>query len=165
MFWKIVNEFCKNYETIVWVSTIMVSAMIVAIGFLKKIFFNKVIKSDSLRDAVLSTVNIIASFGTVAVTFWIKGITFDYYWFAATAFCVYSVFVYWLYTHTKAKKGIQKLGEFVWGKIAVAIADKVNSIAENTNQIADIITSSSSASTITKAKKEKSKKSDDLSKI
>jgi hypothetical protein len=122
------NEFCKNYETIFWVGTLMVCAMIVAIGLFKKAFLNKAIKNDSVRDAILSALNIFASYSIVAVTFWVKNINFGYYWFAATTYCIYSIFVYWLYKHTKAKDGIQKLGEFVLKKFSIIVGNKVNSI-------------------------------------
>lgn len=128
MFWKMANEFCKNYETVLWVGTLMACAMIVAIGILKKYFFNKVIKNESARDAVLSITNIIASYSLVAVMFWLKNINFSYYWFAATVYCVYSIFVYWLYKHTKARDGIQQLGEFILNKLGVIIGNKVNAV-------------------------------------
>jgi hypothetical protein len=156
-----VNEFCKNYETIFWVSILMASAMIVAIGFLKKAFLNKLIKNDSVRDAVLSAINVVASFLVVAITFWIKGITFDYYWFTAVAFCIYSIFVYWLYNHTKAKAGIHKLGKYVWAKFETFAVTKVNNVVDA------IVTTKSATSAIlkptdTSLKKNNAKNDDEL---
>lgn len=128
MFLRIINEFCKNYETLIWVGTVMASAIIVAIGFAKKFFFNKVIKNENIRELVLAITNVVASYVCVAVAFWVHNITFEYYLCAGTIFCVYCIFVYWLYKHTKAKKGIQKLGEFILGKFKNFAVSKFNSI-------------------------------------
>lgn len=139
MFWQMVNEFCKNYETLFMVGTIMASAIIVAIGFAKKLFFNKVIKNENIRELVLAITNVVVSYLAVAVAFWIHNITFEYYLCTGTIFCVYCIFVYWLYKHTKAKKGIQKLGEFILNKFKNFAVTKVNSVIDaivTTNNVA-----------------------------
>ena len=133
MFWEMVNLFCKNYETLLTAGIIMASMIIVLIGALKPLIFNK-IKNKCVRGAFLSFTNIAFSFGFVALAFWFKNISFEYYWFTAICFCVFCVFLYWVYENlTQARAGIHKLGSFMWRKIAPIIRNKLDRVIDGLN--------------------------------
>ena len=156
MFWKMINLFCNNYEILMTAGVIMASMIIVLIGALKPILFDK-ITNKTLRGAVLSWSSVLCSFAFVALAFWIKQIPFEYYWFSAIVFSGFEVVVYWLYENfTQARKGIKNLGEFLWKKVAIMFANKVNSIATDTKELSKIIAP---------ANKTSNKKKDDLSKF
>lgn len=159
MFWKMINLFCNNYDIIVTEGIIMASMLIVLIGCLKPLVFNK-ISNKCVRGVALSLTNIGLAFLFVACEFWIKQISFEYYLCTSIAFCVFTIFVYWCYENlTQARVGVQKLGGFLWKKIAAMLVNKVNSIATDTKELTNIITST------TNPKKEKPKRKDDLSKF
>lgn len=133
MFWEMVNLFCINYKTLVTAGIIMASMIIVLIGALKPLLFNK-IKNQYLRGALLSFANVALSFAFVAVAFWVKEIAFEYYWFTAICFCVFCVFVYWAYENlTQARAGIHKLGSFLWKKFLPIIRNKLDLIIAGLN--------------------------------
>lgn len=133
MFWQMVNLFCINYKTLLTAGIIMASMIIVLIGALKPLLFNK-IKNKHLRGALLSFTNVAFSFIAVAVAFWTKGISFEYYWFTAICFCVFCVFLYWAYENlTQARAGIHKLGTFMWKKLAPTIRNKLDSAIASLN--------------------------------
>jgi hypothetical protein len=133
MFWQMVNLFCKNYETLLTAGAIMASMIIVLIGALKPLIFNK-IQNKNLRGSLLSLTQIVFSFGAVALAFWWKNITFDYYWFASIVFSGFCVVLYWFYENvTQARAGIHKLGSFLWKKIAPIIRAKLDSVIDGLN--------------------------------
>lgn len=140
MFWEMVNLFCINYKTLMTAGIIMASMIIVLIGALKPLLFNK-IKNGCLRGALLSVANVFCSFAFVAVAFWIKGISFEYYWFTAFCFCVFCVFLYWAYENlTQARAGIHKLGSFLWKKVLPIIRNKLDLIIAGLNDTKKLTT-------------------------
>ena len=138
MFWKILDLYCRNIKEITTMGMIMVSALIVFIGCLKPFVFDKIHNKD-VRGVLLSLSNLIGAYGTVAVAFLFKKINFDYYWFTATVFCVFSVFVYWFYENTKLRAGIHKLGKFVLTKLGKIITTKLDNLASSSHEIAKIV--------------------------
>ena len=140
MFWKIMDLYCRNFKEVNTAGVLMVSALIVLIGCLKPFVFNKITNKD-LRGVLLSLSNVIGAFITVAVTFFVKKINFDYYWFTASVFCKFSVFVYWLYENTKARAGIHKLGKYVLTNVGKVIVNKVEDFSYGTKQIVSSVSS------------------------
>lgn len=130
MFWEMVNLFCANHETLLTAGIIMASMIIVLIGALKPFLFNK-IKNHHLRGSLLSLTNLLMCCGMVALAFWRKHISFDYYWFTAFCFCCFCIVLYWAYENlTQARAGIRKLGSFVWKKVAPIIRKKLDNVIE-----------------------------------
>jgi hypothetical protein len=133
MFWQMVNLFCINYKTLITAGVLMASMLIVLIGCLKPLLFNK-ISNKHLRGFLLSLTNVVGAFVFVAVAFWVKEINFTYYWFTAICFCIFTVFLYWAYENlTQARAGIHKLGVFMWRKLAPIIKNKLDVIIEGLN--------------------------------
>lgn len=140
MFWEMVNLFCINYETLLTAGIIMASMLIVLIGCLKPLLFNK-ISNQYVRRALLSFTNVLLSFVFVAVAFWVKEISFDYYWFTATVFCGFCIVLYWAYENlTQARAGIHKLGKFMWSKIAPFLRNKLDKIISGLNDTKKLTT-------------------------
>lgn len=126
MFWEMVNLFCVNYKIILTAGIIMASMIIVLIGALKPLLFNK-IKNKCFRGFLLSLSNVVASFVAVAVLFKMNNINYDYYWFTGSCFCVFCVFIYWCYENlTQARAIIHKIGSAVWRKLAPIIRNKLD---------------------------------------
>ena len=133
MFWLNVNWICKNLNTVLTAGVLMASMIIVLIGALKPFLFNK-IQNKNLRGSLLSLTQIVFSFGAVALAFWWKNITFDYYWFTATLFCGLCIILYWAYENlTQAREYIHKLGSFLWKKFLPIIKSKIDMLIDGLN--------------------------------
>jgi hypothetical protein len=113
--WFRLNQ--ANYQDIIVCGLIMVSAIIVAIGLLKPLIFNK-IKNKNLRGSVIALTNVVACFLTVFVYFLINGIGFDFYVLAATSLSCLSIIVYHLYEYTRLRDLIGLIGNIALRKVA-----------------------------------------------
>lgn len=110
------QDFGANFQDIIVCGLIMVSAIIVAIGLLKPLLFNK-IKNKHIRKAALAFANVAACFITVLVYFFTMHISLDYYWTAATSLAVSCIIIYWLYENTCLRNLIEVLGGIVLKKV------------------------------------------------
>ena len=132
MFWEMVNLFCMNYETLLTAGISMACMLIVLIGLFKPLY-NK-IKNQYFRGFLLSLTNVLGAFAFVAVAFWCNSISFEYYWFTAVTFCIFTVFVYWLYENfTQARAGVKAFGTFAWERILPFIRNKIDLIIQGLN--------------------------------
>lgn len=126
--------FMANIETMLPMVIMMVSALIVFIGTLKPILFNKISNKD-LRGVLLSLTSVVLAYVSVAIVYLIKQYSFDHYWVAGSVYCGVVIVVYWLYENTKLRAGIHKIGTFVLEKLFGVIATKVTTVANNTEAI------------------------------
>ena len=109
--------FGTYYTDIIPMVIIMVSAIIVAIGFLKPFIFDK-IKNKDLRRAVLALVNVGANFIASFLYFLGKGWNLKYYVLASLAMTVCSILTYYVYeTVPGMRKFIGGIGNAAIGKI------------------------------------------------
>lgn len=113
--WFRLNQ--ANYQEIIVCGLIMVSAVIVAIGLLKPLIFNK-IKNKNLRGSAIAFTNVAACFLTVFVRFLIDGVGFEFYVLTATLLSCLSVIVYHLYEYTRLRNLIGLIGNITLRKIA-----------------------------------------------
>lgn len=100
---------------------IMVSAIIVVIGFLKPILFDR-IKNKELRKAALAASNIVSSFICAFVYFVTEGWNFKYYVLASLALAVACIITYYVY---ETIPGMRKL----IGGLGTAAISKVFNVA------------------------------------
>ena len=112
----VLDLFRANYNDIIVCGIIMVSAIIVAIGLLKPLLFNK-IPNKHIRKAALAFSNVVACFLTVLVYFFVSHISFDYYVIAATALSVCCIVTYWFYENTCLRNLIGLIGNIVLRKV------------------------------------------------
>jgi hypothetical protein len=98
----------NKWQYIIW-GVIMVSAIIVLIGILKPIAFDR-IPYKSLRKACLATTNVAFSFAATAIFYWVNAITFEWYWYGAAVIAVATIVTYWLYETTCLRNLIHKIG-------------------------------------------------------
>lgn len=124
---------------------IMVSAIIMAIGLLKPILFDK-IKNKQIRKASLAFSNVASCFISALVFFLIKGWEFKYYTVSAIALTICCIVTYWLYENTCLRNLIATIGNIALRKFAsVAI------LAVNTDDINEIKTEAKKVSNELKA--------------
>ncbi len=91
---------------------ILVSAIIVIMGILKKAIIGK-IENKLLRKVVLSFTSILLVFPCTAIYFASDKISFDYYWYACALMCVATILTYWLYENTCLRNLISVIGNKV----------------------------------------------------
>lgn len=99
----------SDYQKILTVGAIMVSAIIVFIGVLKPLLFNK-IKNKLLRKSLLAFSDVLFSFAATAIHFLIEGYTWEYYWISAIGASIGCIVTYWVYENTCLRNLIEKLG-------------------------------------------------------
>lgn len=132
------NYFMQNLETMIPMVIIMMSTLIVFMGMLKPILFNKVSNKD-LRGMLLFFTSIALSFASVAVTFLIKQYDFTYYWICGVFYSGGVIVMYAIYEHTPLRPSIHSIGSFVVEKLFGVIANKVNIVANDTKAIGSSI--------------------------
>ena len=110
---------------------IMVSAIIVLIGILKPLLFNR-IPWKPLRKACLAFTNVALCFAGVAIWYWIENIVFDFYWQTSIAISCFSIIVYWLYENTCLRDLIGKVGKLTLGKVGNVICLAIEGKDEDT---------------------------------
>lgn len=113
---KMLYLFGANYQDIIVCGLIMVSAIIVAIGLLKPLLFNK-IPNKHIRKASLALSNVAACFLTVLVYFLICGISLESYLVAAIALSLSCIVTYWFYENTCLRNLIGVVGGIVLKKV------------------------------------------------
>lgn len=101
--------FAAHYNDIIVNVVIMVSAVIVAIGFLKPFLFNK-IKNKHVRKAALAFSNVAGCFIAAMIYFFARGWNFAHYPLAALALSAVCVMTYWLYENTCLRNLIEVVG-------------------------------------------------------
>lgn len=139
---RMVNIFLADWLNISIIAFIMVSALIVFLGFLKPFTFDK-IKNKYVRKTSLYFSSIVLSFALTAVTFWVKDWNFVYYWIASGGFAVYTVFVYSLYEGTNLKPLVHFVGGKVWDRITgIKISGNKDELKQELNTILDDLTKS-----------------------
>ena len=108
-----------NYNDIIVCGVIMVSAIIVAIGLLKPLLFNR-IQNKQIRKAALALSNVAACFATMLVYFLACGYTFENYVITSVALSISCIVTYWLYENTCLRNLIGLVGGIVLRKVLKA---------------------------------------------
>lgn len=119
---------------------IVVSSLIVFLGILKSVFFDK-IKNKGLRKTVLALMSLVLILPFTAIHFLIDRINFDYYWIACALLAPVVIIVYWLYETTHLRDLIKKLGESTWSKWLALFAESI--VQENNQKAKDLALSTS----------------------
>lgn len=102
-------HFAANYKDIIVVAVIMVSAIIVAIGLLKPIIFNR-IHNKLVRKAALALSNIAACFIATLILYLVRGWSLTNYAMASAALSAACIITYWLYENTCLRNLIGLVG-------------------------------------------------------
>jgi hypothetical protein len=129
-----ISLFGENLNDNIVCGVIMVSAIIVAIGLLKPLLFNR-IPNKHVRGSVIAFTNVAACFGTVFVYFLINGISFDYYVVASVTLSVCCIITYWLYEFTRLRNLIGLIGGIALRKVLKAsllavTTDDINAVKQ-----------------------------------
>lgn len=111
----VIALFSGNLKANILTGVIMVSAIIVFIGLLKPLLFDR-IKVKALRKATIALSEIAICFSVAAVAFWVNHFNFNYYIYAASALFISTVVVYWFYENTCLRNLIHKVGSIALAK-------------------------------------------------
>lgn len=130
--------FMGHQEEIVTAVIIMVSAVIVFMGILKAVLFNR-IKNKSIRCVALSFTSVALTFGAVAIYFAINTVDFKWFWLCGTAVSIAMIVTYWLYENTQLRTGIHKIGSLVVNKVFKRVVSAINDVASGTEAIESVI--------------------------
>ena len=138
---KVMPIFTAHYNDIIVIGFIMVSAIIVAIGLLKPILFNK-IENKLIRRVSLALASVVACFATVLVYFLINDYGLMYYTESAIALTVMCIVTYWLYEFTCLRELIGIVGKIALKKVAnlafIAVTkDDINEIKTEAKKVAN----------------------------
>lgn len=115
--------FNNSYEFLV-AALIMCSAIIVFLGIMKPLVYNK-IKIALLRKSALAFSSVFLCFAVMAVVFLVRNLDFHWYLCSAVSQSVFTIVVYWLYENTCLRNLIKKIGTFTLSKIASIFVGKV----------------------------------------
>jgi Ca2+/Na+ antiporter len=130
--------FMQNQEVIVTAVIIMISTVIVLMGILKRLVFNR-IKSKALRCVALSFTSLALVYAATAIYFAINGVDFRWFLPCGTLICFAMIVTYWFYENTQARAGIHKIGSFVISTLFAKILAKVKGVADSTEKIGGAI--------------------------
>lgn len=137
----------NNFHNIVVYSVIMVSAIIVLIGLLKPVLFNK-IKSKPVRKVALAFSNVALCFVAIFVVYIVNHWwDFKYYFATSITLCIACILTYWLYENTCLRNLIATIG-----KIALRKFGNVALIAISTSEFEEIKSEAKKATTEIKEK-------------
>ena len=120
---NVLSLYGAHYKDIIVYGLIMVSAIIVAIGLLKPILFNR-IPNKHVRKVALALTNVATCYLTVLVYFLVCGISLEFYVIAATALSVTCIVTYWLYENTCLRNLIGLIGSMALRKVFFAITSE-----------------------------------------
>lgn len=130
---KAITAFLEvNFNDVFVYAVAMVSAIIVAIGLLKPLLFNK-IKNKQIRKVALAFSNVALCFICALGLFLVKDWNFKYYLVSSIALTVSCIVTYWLYENTCLRNLIATVGNIVLKKIAGVALVSVN--ADDINEI------------------------------
>lgn len=130
--------FLKNQAEISTAVIIMVSAVIVFMGILKRVLFNK-ISSKPWRCVALSFTSLALMYVTVAIYFLINSVDFKWFLPCGTLVSFAMIIIYWFYENTQARAGIHKIGSVVIIKLWNKFTAKVKGVANSTEMIGGAI--------------------------
>ena len=155
---KEIIAFLEVYFNDVFVYVVaMVSGIIVAIGLLKPILFDR-IKNKQLRKVALAFSNVAFCFICTLVVFFVQAWNLKYYLISAIALTISCIITYWLYENTCLRNLIATIGNIVLKKLV-----NTASIAVNADDINEIKTEAKKVSKELKAKtKEALKKATEI---
>lgn len=119
-----------NFHDIFWYVVLMVSGIIVAIGLLKPLLYDK-IKNKQIRKVALAFSNVALCFISALVIYVVQDWNLEYYLASAIALSVSCIVTYWLYENTCLRNLIGTIGGIVLKKVA-------NKVLLNTNDVAEI---------------------------
>lgn len=121
-FKDMLSALAANWQEALIGGVIVVCAIIVFVGVLKKIIFNK-ISNKLVRKVVLAFTSVVLAMPATALYFVGAQVNFEYYWYASAMVAILTILGYWLYENTGLRNAISYIGTNVVIKYATAIVD------------------------------------------
>ena len=158
----VLSFFEANYNDIIVYVVAMVSAIIVLIGLLKPLLFNR-IPNKQIRKVVLAFSNVALCFASALVLFFVNSWNLEYYLTGAVALSVCCIITYWLYENTCLRNLIETVGKIVLRKVAgvafLAVTSEdvkqVKTAVENATKEVKAQTKTELTKTVTQIKEDK----------
>ena len=119
----LLKNYAGEWEDLLVLGVIMVSAITVLIGILKPVLFNK-IKWKPLRRALLAFSNVFLCLLSTVVLYEIEHYDYNTYWHSAVGLSLFSIVWYWVYENTCLRDLIATIGRVTLKK-AYGVASKV----------------------------------------
>lgn len=148
-FTRVFQLILENWQDALIGGIILVSAIIVIIGALKKFLINK-ISNKLVRKIVLAFSSVALAFPATAFYFLSAQINFAYYWYGCAFVAIATIIGYWLYENTGLRNGISYIGNNVIAKYASALwtaliskksnEETKNTLSQTTNNLKSSVT-------------------------
>lgn len=164
MFVKVFNIFMSNPWDYVLLAFIMVSALIVFLGLIKPVVFDK-IPNKYVRKSALALASVALSFASVAVAFWVRGFNYDYYWIVGGGFSCITIITYWFYENTNLRTGIHKIGTFVLKKLTGLNVTNIKELKKELKKISPMVEEEAKVTLVDTAAKAVAKVDKELTKL
>lgn len=116
--------FLAHWKTLLWGGFVLVSAVIVILGGLKKLVFDR-IHNKLVRKVLLAFTSIALAFAATAIAFWVKGFEFKLYPIAGATVSVATIVIYWFYENTGLRNFIHFVGNNTVVKFIKALAKAI----------------------------------------
>lgn len=145
-FKDMLSALAANWQEALIGGVIVVCAIIVFLGVLKNLFFDK-ITIKLVRKIVLAALSIVLAMPATALYFVCAQIAFTYYWYAYALVCVATIIGYWLYENT----GLRALILYIGNNVIVKYATVVFQALKNKLSQKDIETLVATATTAAQA--------------
>lgn len=113
-----------NWYDFLVAALVMCSAIIVFLGIMKPLLYNK-IKNALLRKSALAFSSVFLSFAVMAVVFLVRKFDFHWYLCSSVSQALFTIIVYWFYENTCLRNLIKKIGTMVLSKIGLVFLSKV----------------------------------------
>jgi hypothetical protein len=145
------NGIFANWERFLIGGVIVVCAIIVLEGLLKKFLIGK-IENKLLRKVILSLTSLVLVFPATAIYFVSDNIPFDYYWFGCIVVAVLTIITYWLYENTALRNAIAFIGNKTIVKFATILYNAVTKNEEPKDVRSELYTATQELKKATKKK-------------
>lgn len=109
-----VNALLENWRQVLVGGAIVISAVIVIMGMIKKLFDK--VPNKYLRKFLLALTSVVLVLPVSAIYFVCAGIDYQYFWGDYALLAGATIITYWLYENTCLRELIQKIGSLTLGK-------------------------------------------------
>lgn len=120
---EFVNVLLENWQQALCGGAIVISAVIVIMGMIKKLFDK--VANKYLRKFLLALTSVVLVLPVSAIYFVCAGIDYKYFWGDYALLSCATIVTYWLYENTCLRELIHKIGSLTLGRFITFITGKI----------------------------------------